>query len=189
MRIVGGRFRGHALKGPSSDAIRPTSDRLRETVFNILAHGYDDAVAGARVLDLFAGTGAMGLEALSRGAAFALFVDDGAAARGLIRENVEALGAGGQSRLFRRDATRMGPAGPNEPFSLVFCDPPYGQGLAERALALLRSGRLAQREDALVVVEEAQGTDVTLPTGFSEIERRSYGETTLLFARFQAGSG
>src|SRR5215207_1509643 len=112
MRIVGGRFRGRALAGPRTDAVRPTSDRLRETIFNILAHAYDDPVAGARVLDLFAGTGAMGLEALSRGAAFALFVDDGAEARGLIRANVEALGLGGDTRLFRRDATRMGAAAP-----------------------------------------------------------------------------
>src|ERR671916_2420595 len=140
MRIVGGRFRGRALKGPASDAIRPTSDRLRETIFNILAHGYGDPVSGARVLDLFAGTGAMGLEALSRGAAFALFVDDSAAARGIIRENVEALGVGGESRLFRRDPTRLGPAAPNEPFALVFCDPPYGKGLAERALASCAEG-------------------------------------------------
>src|SRR5215212_6333720 len=99
MRIVGGRLRGRALTGPKTDAIRPTADRLRESLFNILIHGYGDPVTGARVLDLFAGTGALGLEAMSRGAAFALFVDDSAAARGLIRENVEALGVGGQSRL------------------------------------------------------------------------------------------
>ena len=115
MRIVGGRFRGRTLKGPASDAIRPTSDRLRETIFNVLAHGYGDPVEGARVIDLFAGTGAMGIEALSRGAAFCLFVDEGAQARGLIRENVEALGLGGATRLFRRDATRMGAAGQNPP--------------------------------------------------------------------------
>src|SRR3954464_7537992 len=103
MRIVGGRWRGRSLKGPTSDAIRPTSDRLRETIFNILQHGYDDAVEGARVLDLFAGTGAMGLEALSRGAAFALFVDEGAEARGIIRENIDTLALGGFPRLLRRD--------------------------------------------------------------------------------------
>ena len=183
MRIVGGRFRGRALKGPTSEAIRPTSDRLRETIFNILAHGYGDPVAGARVLDLFAGTGAMGLEALSRGAAFALFVDESAAARGLIRENVEALGVGGQSRLFRRDATRMGPAAPNEPFSLVFCDPPYGKGLGERALASCAEGGWLT-PGALVIVEEAQGVEVKLPVGFAEIERRDFGETKLVFARF-----
>src|SRR5829696_3123391 len=104
MRVVGGRLKGRNLASPSSQAIRPTADRLRESVFNILIHAYDDPIEGARVLDLFAGTGAMGFEALSRGAAFALFVDDGAQARGLIRENVEALGLGGATRLFRRDA-------------------------------------------------------------------------------------
>src|SRR3954469_12929967 len=112
MRVVGGRLRGRALAAPKSDAIRPTSDRLRETIFNVLAHAYDDAVDGARVLDLFAGTGAMGIEGLARGAAFCVFVDEGTEARGLIRDNVEALGLGGATRLFRRDATRMGGAGP-----------------------------------------------------------------------------
>jgi 16S rRNA (guanine966-N2)-methyltransferase len=185
MRIVGGRFRGRALAGPKSDAIRPTSDRLRETIFNILAHSYDDAIEGARVLDLFAGTGAMGLEALSRGAAFALFVDDGAQARGLIRENVETLGLGGATRLFRRDATRMGEAAPNPPFSLVFCDPPYGKDLAPKALAsCARGGWLVP--DALVVVEEAQGVEIALPEGFAEIERRDYGETKLVFGRYES---
>ena len=185
MRIVGGRFRGRALKGPTSDAIRPTSDRLRETIFNILVHGYGDVVSGTRVLDLFAGTGAMGFEALSRGAAFALLVDDSAQARGLIRENIEMLGVGGETRLFRRDATRMGPAAPNAPFSLVFCDPPYGKGLAEKALASCAAGGWLT-PDALVVVEEAQGVEVTLPDDFAEIERRDYGETQVTFARYAA---
>src|SRR5215210_2262570 len=166
MRIVGGRLRGRALAGPGSDRVRPTSDRLRETIFNVLAHAYGDPVAGARILDLFAGTGAMGLEALSRGAAFALFVDDSAAARGLIRENVEALGVGGQSRLFRRDATRLGPAAPNAPFSLVFCDPPYGKGLAERALAACAAGGWLT-VDALIVIEEAGHAPVNWPEGFT----------------------
>jgi 16S rRNA (guanine966-N2)-methyltransferase len=185
MRIIGGRFRGRALAGPRSNAIRPTSDRLRETIFNILAHAYDDPVGGARVLDLFAGAGAMGLEALSRGAAFALFVDEGAEARGLIRANIETLGVGGATRLFRRDATRMGEAKPNEPFTLVFCDPPYGRDLAPRALrSCAEGGWLAP--GALVVVEEAQGVEVTLPEGFSEIERRDYGETRVVFGRYGA---
>ena len=186
MRIVGGRWRGRSLKGPSSDSIRPTSDRLRETIFNILAHSYEDPVEGARVLDLFAGTGAMGLEALSRGAAFALFVDEGAQARGLIRENVEALGVGGATRLFRRDAPRMGAAAPNAPFSLVFCDPPYGKDLAPRALRSCAEGGWLV-PDALVVVEEAQGVTVTLPDGFEELERRDYGETKVVFGRFAVG--
>src|SRR5882762_5913074 len=110
MRIVGGRWRGRSLKAPASPAIRPTADRLRESLFNILIHAHGDPVTGARVLDLFAGTGALGLEALSRGAAFALLVDDAAEARALLRDNVTALGLGGVSRIFRRDATRLGPA-------------------------------------------------------------------------------
>jgi 16S rRNA (guanine966-N2)-methyltransferase len=183
MRIVGGRFRGRALAGPRSDAIRPTSDRLRETIFNVLAHAYDDPVSGVRVLDLFAGTGAMGLEALSRGAVYALFVDDSAEARGLIRANVEALGLGGQSRLFRRDATRMGKAFPNEPFSLVFCDPPYGRELAPRALRSCAEGGWLV-PGALAVVEEAQGVEVTLPAGFTELERRDYVETKVVFGKY-----
>src|SRR5262249_28667360 len=134
MRIVGGRLRGRTLQAPKSQAIRPSADRLRESLFNILIHAYGDPVTGPRVLDLFAGTGALALEAVSRGAAFALFVDDGTEARALIRANVEALGLGGVTRIFRRDATRLGPAHPLEPFSLVFLDPPYGQGLAEPAL-------------------------------------------------------
>src|SRR5919107_4271787 len=109
MRVVGGRLKGRSLVSPSSRDIRPTADRLRESLFNILVHAYDDPVTGARVLDLFAGTGALGLEALSRRAAFTLFVDDGAEARALIRSNVEALGLGGTTRIFRRDAARLGP--------------------------------------------------------------------------------
>src|SRR6202047_993005 len=140
MRVVGGRLKGRNLASPSSHDIRPTADRLRESLFNILAHGYDDPISGARVLDLFAGTGALGLEAMSRGAAFALFIDDGAEARALIRQNVEALGLGGVTRIFRRDATRLGAVHPNEPFGLVFLDPPYRKGLAERGLASLCDG-------------------------------------------------
>ena len=185
MRVVGGRFRGRALAGPKSDAIRPTSDRLRETIFNVLAHGYGDPVEDARVIDLFAGTGAMGIEALSRGAAFCLFIDDGAQARGLIRENVEAFGLGGATRLFRRDATRMGAAGPNPPASLVFCDPPYGKDLGPRALKSCADGGWLS-PGALVVIEEAQGSAVTLPEAFEELERRDYGETKVLFARYGA---
>src|ERR1051326_957660 len=117
MRTVGGRWRGRNLAGPQSATIRPTADRLRESLFNVLVHGYGDPVTNARVLDLFAGTGALGLEALSRGARFALFIDDGAEARALIRANVEALGAGGISRIFRRDATKLGAAHPLPPFS------------------------------------------------------------------------
>ena len=140
MRIVGGRLRSRPLAGPKSDAVRPTSDRLREALFNILTHAYGDPVTGARVLDLFAGTGALGIEAISRGAAHALFVDEGVEARALLRANVESLGLGGVTRIFRRDATKLGPAHPVEPFDLVFLDPPYGKGLAEKALVSARDG-------------------------------------------------
>ncbi len=183
MRIVGGRLRGRAIAGPKDGAIRPTSDRLREAIFNILAHGHDDAVDGARVIDLFAGTGAMGIEALSRGARFVLFVDDAAQARGLIRENVEALGLGGVTRIFRRDATRMGRADAAEPADLVFCDPPYKRGLAPLALASCAEGGWLA-EGALVIIEESIESEVALPEGFTEIDRREYGETRFVFARY-----
>jgi len=181
MRIVGGRMRGRALTAPKSQAIRPTADRLRESLFNILVHGYGDPVSGARVLDLFAGTGALGLEAISRGAAFALFVDDGAEARALLRANVEALGLGGVTRIFRRDATKLGPAHPIAPFTLVFLDPPYGQGLGERGLISAREGGWLAPE-ALIVIEEEKDA-FKLPPGFEQIERRAYDDTELTFLR------
>ena len=182
MRIVGGQHRGRSLAAPKSQGIRPTADRLRESLFNILAHAYGDPVSGARVLDLFAGSGALGLEALSRSAAFVLFVDDGAEARALIRQNVEALGAAGVTRIFRRDATKLGDAHPNEPFSLVFLDPPYGKGLAEKALASARDGEWLAK-DALIVVEEAKDAAFKAPEGFEEIERRDYDDTEFAFLR------
>jgi 16S rRNA (guanine966-N2)-methyltransferase len=180
MRIVGGRFSGRTLAAPKSQAIRPTADRLRESLFNILAHSYVDPVSGARVLDLFAGTGALGLEAMSRGAAFALFIDDGAEARALIRGNVEMLGLGGTTRIFRRDATRLGPVHPVEPFTLAFLDPPYRQGLAERSLASLRNGGWLA-PGAFVVVEDAANANFAAPLGYSETERRRYDDTELIF--------
>jgi 16S rRNA (guanine966-N2)-methyltransferase len=182
MRVVGGGLRGRALAAPKSQAIRPTADRLRESLFNILVHSFDDPITGARALDLFAGTGALGIEALSRGAAFTLFVDDGAEARALLRENVAALGLGGASRIFRRDATRLGPVHPLAPFSLAFLDPPYGQGLATEALAAGRTGGWFTSE-ALIVVEEAVKAQFAAPDGFSEIERRRYDDTEFIFLR------
>ncbi|WP_457798379.1 16S rRNA (guanine(966)-N(2))-methyltransferase RsmD [Methylocystis sp. S23] len=183
MRIVGGALRGRALNGPRSQAIRPTSDRLRESVFDILAHRFGDPVRGAAVIDLFAGTGALGLEAISRGAARALFVDDGAEARALLRANVEALGLGGVTRVFRRDATKLGAAPPGEAFSLAFLDPPYGRGLAEPALAaLIEGGWLAP--EALVVIEESADAALAPPAPLKLEDARRYGDTQFLFARF-----
>lgn len=183
MRVVGGSLRGRTLAAPKSQSIRPTADRLRESLFNILIHAYDNPIAGSRVLDLFAGTGALGIEALSRGAAFTLFVDDGAEARALLRENVATLGLGGTSRIFRRDATKLGPAHPVEPFSLAFLDPPYGKGLGEQALASARAGGWL-KPDALIVVEEAAKAKFAAPEGFAEIERRPYDDTELVVLRF-----
>jgi 16S rRNA (guanine966-N2)-methyltransferase len=185
MRVVGGRLKGRNLASPASRDIRPTADRLREAVFNILVHGYDDPIEGARVLDLFAGTGALGIEAVSRGARFALFVDNGTEARALLRSNVEALGLGGVTKVFRRDAGNLGPAHPVEPFSLVFLDPPYRMRLAEKACISLRDGGwLAQA--ALLVVEEAKAAEFAAPDGFETLERRVYDDTEFVFLRAAA---
>lgn len=185
MRIVGGRFRGRPLAGPKSDSIRPTSDRLREAVFNVLAHAYGDPVVGARVLDLFAGTGALGLEALSRGASFALFVDEGAEARAILRGNIEHLGLGGATRIFRRDATRLGPMPPQPPFDIAFLDPPYDRNLAAPALESLREGGWLA-PGALCLIEERAEAALDPPAGFSLLERRVYGAAQVVFARAPA---
>lgn len=182
MRIVGGEFGGRKLASPRSDAIRPSSDRLRQTLFDILAHAHDDAVHDARVLDLFAGTGALGLEAVSRGARHALFVEDGVEARALIRHNVESLGLTGRTRIFRRDATRLGAAGTVPPFDLAFVDPPYGGGLGERALAAAVTGAWL-RPGALAVLEEHGDVTVAPIPGLAVIDRREVGVSQLLFLR------
>jgi 16S rRNA (guanine966-N2)-methyltransferase len=184
MRIVGGRLKGRNLASPDSRDIRPTADRLRESLFNILIHAYDNPIADARVLDLFAGTGALGIEAVSRGAKFVLFVDNGAEARALMRNNVEALGLGGVTKIYRRDATHLGPAHPVEPFSLAFLDPPYAKGLADQALASLRDGGWLT-SGALLVVEEARAAAFQAPEGFEELERRAYDDTEFVFLRTQ----
>jgi 16S rRNA (guanine966-N2)-methyltransferase len=188
MRIVAGRLKGRSLQGPRSDGIRPTSDRLRETLFNILAHGLlkfaiDDPVTDARVLDLFAGTGGLAIEALSRGASYAVMVDDGVEARGLQRANVEAMALGGVTRILRRDATKLGPVLPFEPFSLVFCDPPYGKGLGEKALQSAIAGGWL-RPGAIVVLEERAGLEIVLPPPLELLDQRTAGEGQILIGRF-----
>ena len=186
MRIVGGALRGRSLRTPRHEGLRPTSDRVRESIFNILAHGIADfSIAGARVIDLFAGTGALGIEALSRGANHCLLVEDDASARALIRENVEALGLTAVTRIFRRDATDLGPRGNIAPFDLAFLDPPYGKGLAERALLCLHAGQWLA-PDAVVVVEDRAGADLALPDALLEIDRRTWGDTQVIFARVRS---
>src|SRR5215467_903064 len=145
MRITGGTFRGRTLAAPPDARVRPTADKVRQAIFNILAHndfGIGFALDGARVADLFAGTGALGIEALSHGAAYCLLVDDSAESRALVRGNVEALGLTGVTKIWRRDATNLGPmaAGAGGPFDLVFVDPPYRNGLVQPALAALAGG-------------------------------------------------
>jgi 16S rRNA (guanine966-N2)-methyltransferase len=184
MRIVGGTLKGRTLAGPKGPGVRPTSDRLREALFNVLAHSYDDACAGAHVIDLFAGTGALGIEALSRGAERALFVDQSAEGRALVRQNVEALGLGGLTRLFRRDATKLGPT-QDAPFTLAFLDPPYGRGFAPLALASLRDGAWLA-PGALAIVEEEAAADLGEPPGYARLERRDYGDTQVVFFRVVA---
>lgn len=187
MRIVGGASRGLKLAdvgaGDPQAHLRPTTDRVREAIFNLLINGRvaksGDPVAGARVLDLFAGTGALGLEALSRGAARVAFVDDGTAARALLRRNIELMRAMGTTDVWRRDATNMGPnrgAG----YDLVFLDPPYGQGLGEKALASCISGGWLAPQ-ALIVWEE--NTAPLPPDGFEEIDQRRYGDTIITLLR------
>ncbi len=182
MRIVGGKFKGRAIAAPPGRETRPTGDRAREALFNILEHAdWSPGVEGRRVLDLFAGSGALGLEAMSRGAAFALFVETDPGARGAIRDNIEALGLFGVTRIHRRDATDLGhkPAGLGEPFDLVFLDPPYGKGLGERALARLGEGGWITH-DALIVFECGAGETPQTPA-FESIEAREYGAAKLLF--------
>lgn len=182
MRIVGGKFSGRTLHAPSGLAVRPTSDRVRESLFNILEHG-DYALEGARVIDLFAGSGALGLEAISRGATFALFVEEGAASRAAIRRNVESLALTGATRIFRRDATKLGamPAGIT-PFELAFLDPPYDLGLAPPCLrALAEGGWLAP--GATLVVETRQNEALDAPPAFTLADERTYGDTKLWFLK------
>lgn len=184
MRIIAGRLRGKKLAeigvGDAAAHLRPTTDRVRENLFNIIASGkYGDPITGARVLDLFAGTGALGLEALSRGAGHVTFVDDGVAARALLRENVALCAAQGATKVFRRDVTDLGPVA-GAPFDLVFLDPPYGKGLGERALASAYAGGWIAPA-ALIVWEE--NTPPLVQPGFALLDQRNYGGTVITLLR------
>ncbi|HET9160674.1 MAG TPA: 16S rRNA (guanine(966)-N(2))-methyltransferase RsmD [Caulobacteraceae bacterium] len=188
MRIVSGRHRGKVLLTPPGLATRPTSDRARQGIFNILEHAaWAPTLRGARVIDLFAGSGALGFEALSRGAAFCLFVETDPDARGAIRDNAEALGQFGAIRIHRRDATDLGqkPAADGEPFDLVFLDPPYSKGLGERALAGLAGGGWL-KPGAVVVFERGRGEPDPNAQGFEPIDARDYGAARVHFLKFTA---
>jgi len=186
LRIVAGRFKGRALVAPEGQGTRPTSDRARQAVFNILEHApWSAGLHDARVIDLFAGSGALGLEALSRGAAFCLFVETDEAARGAIRENMDAFGLFGAARVHRRDATDLGvrPGSAGEAFDLAFLDPPYGKGLAERALAKLAEGNWL-KPGATCVVERGSGETAFSVEGFEELDVRDYGAARVHFLKF-----
>lgn len=182
MRIVGGKFKGRPLAAPKGRSTRPTSDRAREAMFNVLAHAeWAPAIDGARVIDLFAGSGGLGLEAMSRGAAFCLFVETEAAARGAIRDNIDALQLFGHTRLHRRDATALGekPSNLGAPFDIAFLDPPYGKGLGENALARLVEGGWLSAE-AIAVLEVGADETPEAP-GWNIAAEKLYGAAKVLF--------
>ena len=182
MRIVAGQFKGRPILAPKTDATRPTSDRARESLFNILAHAdWAPDLEGARVIDLFAGSGALGFEAMSRGASFCVFVETAHAARGVIRQNIEALGLFGTTRLQRRSATDLGdsPAGLGDPFDIAFLDPPYNKGLVEPCLRALTEGNWLS-ERVLVVVETAADEALNL-ANWTSVSERSIGAAKFWF--------
>ena len=182
MRVIGGTLGGRRLVAPKGQGTRPTTDRVRESLFNVLAHDEGTMLAGARVLDLFAGSGALGIEAISRGAAFCLFVETSAGARGAIRENTEALGLNGVTRLHRRSATSLGarPVGMGGPFTLAFVDPPYGQGLLEPTLAGLHAGDWLA-PGARLICEQPKGEAAPGAEGFAVTDERPFGDTLIRF--------
>ena len=186
MRIVSGAHRGRTLVAPKGHSTRPTADRTRQALFNVLDHApWAPGLNGARVIDLFAGSGALGFEALSRGAAFCLFVETDEGARGAIRQNVETLNLFGQTRVHRRDATHLGakPAGDGAAFNLAFLDPPYAKGLGELALeGLAQGGWLAP--GALVVFERGSSEPGFSVPGFEELDARDYGAARVHFLRY-----
>jgi len=183
MRIVAGKFRAKRIEAPKGLTTRPTSDRVRQALFNVLEHGAPQFdFAGARVLDLFEGSGALGLEAMSRGARFCLFVEESADARASIRRNVEALSLTGITKIWRRDATKLGEAGTLAPFDLIFLDPPYSKGLGLRALQSAAAGGWI-KDGAIAVLEDRADAEIELPAAFQQLDARIYGETKIVVIR------
>ncbi|MEM9421490.1 MAG: 16S rRNA (guanine(966)-N(2))-methyltransferase RsmD [Pseudomonadota bacterium] len=182
MRIVGGAFKGRPIVAPKGVGTRPTTDRTRESLFNILHHRDGFSFDGIRVIDLFAGSGALGCEAMSRGGAFCLFVETAAAARGAIRQNQETLALTGATRIHRRSATGLGPKpnGIGEGFDLAFLDPPYGEGLVDPALTALRDGEWMVK-GALCVVEQSKSDPEPQVEGFTLDDERQFGDSMVRF--------
>jgi 16S rRNA (guanine966-N2)-methyltransferase len=185
MRIVSGKHKGRAIRTPEGQTTRPTSDRARQSIFNVLEHAaWSRPLEGARVIDAFAGSGALGLEAMSHGAAFCLFVETDAAARGAIRDNIETLQLFGSTRIHRRSATDLGgkPAGLGAPFDLVFLDPPYRHGLVPLALDQLIKGEWVTA-DALAIAETGSDEDAPVTEGWELLDERTYGAARVSFLR------
>jgi 16S rRNA (guanine966-N2)-methyltransferase len=183
MRIVGGQFRGRRLETPKDDRIRPTSDRAREAIFNLLSHNAPAALDGTSVLDLFAGSGALGFEALSRGAADVTFVDKESSSLALARRNADMLGVEDRARFVRSDIMRIGTA--REASALVFCDAPYGKGLTQIALArALDNGWVA--DEATLVIEVGGEEDLVLPPALAVVTERVYGAATVVIAAYRS---
>lgn len=187
MRIVAGSLKGRAIVAPAGQGTRPTSDRARQAIFNVLEHApWAEGLQDQRVIDLYAGSGALGYEAVSRGAAFCLFVETDEAARGAIRENMDAYGLFGRSRVHRRSATDLGPrpGSAGEAFTLAFLDPPYRQGLGEQTLARLREGGWLA-PGAIVVFERGVDEPEIETPGYERLDARDWGAARVLFLRAQ----
>jgi len=176
MRVVGGKYRSHPIICPTGKTIRPTTDRTRESLFNILENRIE--IVGVRVLDLFAGTGALGIEALSRGASYCVFVEQAHSARAAIRRNIDALGIQDGTKIFNRDATQLGELKSMRPFQLAFADPPYGKGLGVKSASCLQRGNWLS-PGAIFILEESTSTFPAKLEGFSLIDSRAYGNTTI----------
>lgn len=189
MRIVAGSLKGRAIVAPDGKGTRPTSDRARQAIFNVLEHAaWAEPIADARVIDLYAGSGALGFEAISRGAAFALFVETDDEARGAIRENADAYGLMGRTRVHRRSATDLGarPGSAGEAFTLAFLDPPYGKGLGEQTLAKLLEGDWLAPGTLVVFERGSDEPEIDTP-GYDRLDARDYGAARVLFLRVAAG--
>ncbi len=183
MRIIAGRFRGKKLNSPNNDNIRPTSDRVRQAIFNILASKLENNFEDKNVLDLFAGTGAMGIEAISRGAQSVIFVDNGIEARAIIRKNIEDFALGGKTKLLKRDALNLGRNEKFTPFNLIFVDPPYGKNLGQEAiLSAYKNGWIAN--DAIIILEEKAGQKIEFSANLELIDKRKYGNSNIYFCAF-----
>lgn len=191
MRIVAGSLKGRAIVAPEGQGTRPTSDRARQAVFNVLEHAsWAEGLQGARVMDVYAGSGALGFEAISRGAVFCLFVETDEDARGAIRENADAYGLMGRTRVHRRSATDLGvrPGSAGEAFDLAFLDPPYGKRLGEQTLARLLEGNWL-KPGAIVVFERGSDEPEIDTPGYERLDARDYGAARVLFLRASPAAG